>query len=104
VLLERGRYQFEALVRTDGVVALDSAEDESAPGTAAGIRASGAPRGEGASGGGERVMKFEFEVTESTADVELVLELRAKRGTAMWRADSITLTKLRPQTKPATKP
>jgi hypothetical protein len=49
-------------------------------------------------------MKFEFEVTESTADVELVLELRAKRGTAMWRADSITLTKLRPQTKPATKP
>ena len=104
VLLERGRYQFEALVRTDGVIALDALQDEGAPGTAAGIRTSGTPRGEGASGGGERVMKFEFEVTESTADVELVLELRAKRGTAMWRADSITLTKLRPQTKPATKP
>ncbi len=104
VLLERGRYELEALVRTDGVVALDALQDEDAPGTAAGLRTSGAPRGEGASGGGERVMKFEFEVTESTADIELVLELRAKRGTAMWRTDSITLTKLRPQTKPATRP
>jgi len=100
VLLERGRYQLEALVRTDGVVALDPPQDEGAPGTAAGIRASGDARGEGASGGGERVLKFEFEVTESTADVELVLELRAQRGTAMWRVDSVMLTKLRPQKSP----
>ena len=95
VLLERGRYQLEAVVRTDGVVALDPAADEDAPGTAAGLRTSGTPRGEGASGGGERVMRFEFEVEESTADIELVLELRAKRGTAMWRMNSITLTKVR---------
>lgn len=40
-------------------------------------------------------MRFEFEVEESTADIELVLELRAKRGTAMWRMNSITLTKVR---------
>jgi hypothetical protein len=85
------------VVRTDGVVALDPSADEDAPGTAAGLRTSGTPRGEGASGGGERVMRFEFEVEESTADIELVLELRAKSGTAMWRMNSITLTKVRPQ-------
>jgi hypothetical protein len=95
VLLERGRYRLEAFVRTDGVVPLEHAADEGAPGTGAGIRTSGATRGEGATGGGERAMGVEFDVTEATADVELVLELRAKAGTAMWRADSITLTRVR---------
>jgi len=92
VLLEKGRYRFNAVLRTDGVTAL---EEPDAPGAGAGVRTSGTTRPDGATGGGERPMSFEFDVTEATADVELVLELRARAGTAMWRADSITLTRVR---------
>lgn len=92
VLLEKGRYRFEAVLRTDGVATL---EEPDAPGAGAGIRTSGTTRADGATGGGERPVSFEFDVTEATADIELVLELRARAGTAMWRADSITLTRVR---------
>ena len=43
---------------------------------------------------GEGTLDLEFEVSEETADLELVLELRAKSGTALFRKDSLRLTKL----------
>jgi hypothetical protein len=36
---------------------------------------------------------FEFEVAEEVADVDLVLELRASRGSTAFRVDSLTITR-----------
>ena len=95
VLLAKGRYRLEAFMRTDGVAALG---EQSAPAIGAGIRVGGATRvGQGADaaglGSGERAVRIDFEVTEELADVDLLLELRASRGTVWFRIDSLTLTR-----------
>lgn len=82
-------------MRTDGVAALG---EQSAPAIGAGIRVGGATRvGQGADaaglGSGERAVRIDFEVTEELADVDLLLELRASRGTVWFRIDSLTLTR-----------
>ncbi|MDI9403057.1 MAG: CotH kinase family protein [Limnohabitans sp.] len=98
MLLDRGRYQFEALVRVLGVNSLDASD---APSKGACVRISGASQAASLVGDGERTLTFEFDVEESTADIELVLELRATSGTASFRADSVRITKLRPSKSPA---
>ena len=95
VLLAKGAYRLEAFMRTDGVAALG---EQSAPGVGAGVRVGGGIRaGQGADaeglGSGERAVRFTFEVAEELADVDLVLELRASRGAAWFRIDSLTLTR-----------
>jgi len=88
VLLARGSYVFEAVLRVDSVVRL---EEEGAPGAGAGIRISGRTR-EGMGGSeGPRKVRFQFEVVEELADIELVVELRSAGGSAEFRVDSLTL-------------
>jgi len=91
VLLSRGRYKFSAQVQLDGVAKL---VEEGAPAAGAALRISGASSARGEEGDGTRSLEFEFEVAEETSDVELVLELRATAGGAMFRQDSLRLTKL----------
>lgn len=91
--LPRGRYRLEAVVKCEGVEAI---ADEAAPGVGAGVRISGSSRAQtpGLIGNESRSSAFEFEVGEEAASVTLVLELRAAKGAAWFRADSVTLTLL----------
>lgn len=91
VLLERGKYKLEALVKTEKVEPL---AEEGAPSKGAALRISGEPSERSLSGTGTRLLTFEFEVSEAARDVELVIELRAARGEARIRMDSIQLTRL----------
>jgi hypothetical protein len=81
VLLAPGKYRFEATLRTEGV---EPIIDEK--GTGAGIRISGGTRTNTltADSAWEKV-SHEFEVTDTVRDVELVIELRAKRGRLLIR-------------------
>jgi hypothetical protein len=92
VLLAKGRYRFEAQLRLEGVERLPDDGSEP-PGVGGGIRVGASRRTEDGLGGGERTVAFEFEVGEEIADVELVLELRASRGSAAFRVDSLRLTR-----------
>jgi hypothetical protein len=92
VLLAKGRYRFEAQLRLEGVERLAD-EGADAPGIGGGIRVGASRRTEDGLGGGERTVAFEFEVGEEIADVELVLELRASRGSAAFRVDSLRITR-----------
>jgi len=91
VLLERGKYKFEALVKTEKVEALS---EEDAPAKGAAVRISGESAGRDLLGSATKILSFEFEVAEEARDVELVIELRASRGDAQVRMDSIQLTRL----------
>lgn len=90
VLLSRGKYEFEALIRVEGVEPL---AEEGAPGQGGGIRTGGGTRTVDGVSSGERKVAFAFEVTEDIADVELVIELRASRGSVAFRLDSLRLTR-----------
>jgi hypothetical protein len=76
-----------AQVQAQGITALDDS-------TGAALRLSGQPGTTGVLGTATRTLDLEFEVSEETADLELVLELRAKSGTVLFRKDSLRLTKL----------
>ncbi len=93
VLLAKGRYRFQAVIRAKGVEPL--AENPPGPGTGAGIRISGGRRGEGLVGSSDwKRVEWEFEVAEEMADVDLVVELRAARGGIAIRADSLSLSRI----------
>ena len=64
-----------------------------APGVGGGIRTWDATRTPDGVSSGEREVSFDFEVREEIADVELVIELRAKRGSIAFRMDSLRLTR-----------
>lgn len=91
VLLARGRYRLEALVRVDDVEPL--ADDEPLARGAA-LRVSGAAPSEALAGTATRGVRFEFEVEEETRDVELMLELRAAAGKLRVRANTLKLTRI----------
>jgi hypothetical protein len=91
VLLSRGRYKLSAQVQLDGVEAL---VEDGAPGSGAVARISGASSARVEAGDGTKSLEFEFEVLEETGDVELVLELRARAGKALFRQDSLRLVRL----------
>ena len=91
VLLARGRYRLQAQAQTSGVEAL---EEPDSPGSCATARISGGAAAESACGNGTKNLEFEFAVDEETADVELVLELRARAGKALFRKDSLRLVRL----------
>ena len=90
VLLSKGKYRFEAAVRVEGIAPLS---EEGAPGVGGGIRTADGTRVADGVSSGERKVSFEFEVREEIADVELVLELRATRGSTAFRIDSLRLTR-----------
>jgi spore coat protein H len=92
VLLAKGRYRFQASLLVKDVAALT---EEGAPGSGAGLRISGATREGGLAGSGPfKAVQFEFEVAEEERDVELVVELRASKGTLQIRPESLKLTRL----------
>ena len=94
LLLPRGRYRFEVAARTGGV---EPIAEEGQPTAGAGVRISGGACEKPLVGTQDAEIVYEFEVAEETADVELVLELRATKGEAVFRVDSTKLTMLPPK-------
>lgn len=92
VMLDPGRYRFEAETQTKSVEAID---DEKGKG--AGLRISGAKSKRPNSLAGDAkwtLLGYEFEVTE-TREVILVAELRARKGEALFARDSLRLVQVR---------
>jgi spore coat protein CotH len=92
VLLERGRYRFEARARSAGVLGISDQK-----GAGAGIRISGSsvPRGNALTGDHAwRAIAYEFEVEDSLREVVLVCELRARRGAVWYDLGSLRLRRL----------
>jgi len=92
VVLARGDYVLRAVVTTRGVEPL---EDEK--GRGAGVRISGAGRENAVAGDVERRTLFHgFTVEDDAREVELVAELRAAAGEAVFDAAAFTLHRLGP--------
>lgn len=90
VLLNPGRYQLRAKVKTEGVI---PQEDEQ--GSGAGLRISGGKRTNQLSGtSGWKLLEHEFEVPHEMADIELVAELRATAGKVWFDSKSLQLKQL----------
>ncbi|MGL4551893.1 MAG: CotH kinase family protein [Gemmataceae bacterium] len=93
VVLAPGRYEFQALVKTAGVV--PSADGGMTGG--AGLRLSGGARAHALGGDSDwRLVRHPFEVTRDDVPVVLVAELRAAAGTALFDAASLKLVRLKP--------
>lgn len=93
VLLEAGRYRFEAMARTSGV----SPITDSQKGEGAGIRISGstAPRSNKLIGDSAwKKISYEFDAVPGVETV-LVCELRASKGEVWFDAESLHLIKLK---------
>jgi spore coat protein H len=89
-LLDRGKYRFEARVKTAGVVL-----DETDPRAGAGLRISRhrtLQRNEGDKDWTD--LAFEFDVAEPQRAIELVCELRANKGTIWYDLSSLRLKRL----------
>lgn len=91
VLLPRGRYRFEARVRLEQVRAR-----EQDPQSGAALRISGGEAQLRALGNADaKLLQYEFAVEEEQLLVELVAELRAHGGRALFDAASLRLRRLR---------
>lgn len=88
VLLAQGRYTFEGNVKVAGVNAPDGEN------SGVGLRISGGKRAGGITGTADwKKTSFEFEVTQPTAEVVLVCELRAAAGEVWFDPASLKLRK-----------
>lgn len=86
-MLPVGKYQFEARLKTHGVV-LDPAD----PRAGAGLRVSRHRIGQKNSGDRDWTpVTFDFEVRDEASEVELVCELRANQGTVWFDVNSFRL-------------
>lgn len=85
VQLDRGRYRFDARVKTVGV----------GDGDGAGLRISGRdPAGEWLAGDSDwKTVQYEFDVSDEVGEVVLVAELRAGRGEVWFAADSMRVVR-----------
>lgn len=89
-ILEPGRYQFAARIKTKGVVL--NADDARA---GAGLRISRHREGQKNAGDNDWTpITFEFEVTPEKPEVELICELRADAGEIWYDVNSLKLTRL----------
>lgn len=94
VVLPKGRYEFQALVKTAGVVGNPDGNQKAG---GAGVRVSGETRTNALAGNVEwTLQKHVFEVAQDGQSVVLVAELRAKAGTATFDASSLKLVRLKP--------
>jgi len=94
VVLPRGKYEFQALVRTAGVVASPDGNQNAG---GAGLRVSGGMRTSSLGGNTDwKLQKHAFEVTQDNQRVFLVAELRSSAGTAWFDASSMKLVRLKP--------
>jgi len=90
VWLSRGQYRFEARVKTDSVIPIP--DDQ---GRGAGVRRSETRVLQDLTGTSPwQTVSLEFEVREDLRDIELILELRARMGTAWFDRESLQLKKL----------
>lgn len=91
ITLEPGKYRFEALVRTAGVVPAGASSGEGA-----GLRISGGSRGGDNALKGDTAWKpVSFEFTASGGEVVLVAELRASKGDVWFDKDSLQLVRIK---------
>jgi spore coat protein H len=89
VLLDRGKYRFEARLKTQGVVL-----DPDDPRAGAGLRISRHRVGQKNSGNRDWMpAAFDLEVREDQSDVELVCELRANQGDVWFDVKSLRITR-----------
>lgn len=89
VLLGPGAYQLHANCQTKAVVPLDGNDN-----SGAGIRVSHSERSAGLRCTAQSTpLEFYFIVVEDRREVELVLELKARRGMAVFESDSLTLVR-----------
>lgn len=94
VTLPKGKYEFQALVKTVGV---QPPADAAQKGAGAGLRLSGGARTNAQAGNEEwKLQKHEFEVIQDGQPVVLVAELRAAGGTAMFDVASLKVVRLKP--------
>jgi spore coat protein H len=92
VLLPRGRYQFEATAKTSGVEPLPFGKNHGVM-----LRVVGAKAARPQPLLGDEPwspLSTRFEVTEREAEIELVCELRARKGTAWFDAGSLRLVRV----------
>jgi len=90
VVLAAGRYQLEGRLRLSGVV-IEAGDDRGG----AGLRISKGTMPRKLTGTSDwRDFQYSFTVTEETADVELVCELRALKGEAWFDPSSLRLVRL----------
>jgi spore coat protein CotH len=89
VALERGRYRIEGRVKTQAVV-----PDRGDPRGGVGLRTAKTRVAQTLSGDRDWTpVAHEFDVVESVADVELVCELRARKGQAWFYLESLKLVR-----------
>ena len=94
IILPKGKYEFQALVKTVGVVA---SPDATQKGSGAGLRISGGTRTNSQDGTAEwKLQRHVFEVTQDNVPVVLIAELRATAGTAMFDTSTLKLVRLKP--------
>ena len=92
LLLEGGRYRFEGMARSSGIVPL--AGDKKGPG--AGLRISQQSRTNSLiSDKTWTRVAFEFEAASPDDEVDLVCELRAQKGEVWFDADSLQLVRIK---------
>ena len=90
VLLPKGSYRFEARIKTDSVIPIP--DDQ---GRGAGIRRSQGPRENGLVGTQDwQLVTYELRIPEDQRHVELVLELRARHGSAWFDRESLRLLRV----------
>jgi spore coat protein H len=93
IVLPAGRYELQALIKTDGVVARPDFDQRV---SGAGLRVSGGNRTNSLVGTNDwKLQKHVFEVPQDGLPVILVAELRASAGTAMFDAASLKLVRLK---------
>lgn len=93
VVLPKGKYEFQGLIRTDAIATKPDANK----GSGAGLRISGGTRTNSLTGTADwKLQKHTFEVTQDNQSVVLVAELRATAGAAMFDASSLKLVRLKP--------
>lgn len=94
VILPKGKYEFQATIKTVGVVANPDGNQRV---SGAGVRISGGTRTNSLAGNADwKLQKHAFEVAQDGQPVVLVAELRSKAGTALFDASSLKLVRLKP--------
>ena len=94
LLLEAGKYRFEGQARAVGVSAVADSKGEGA-----GLRISGTqePRRNSLKGDAPWTkLSYEFSVPPGAGEVELICELRARKGEVWFDQDSLKLVKVKP--------
>ena len=93
VLLGPGSYQLNARCRASGVTPLDNNDN-----SGAGIRVSHSERTNGLRCTTKPTpLTYTFTTVEDRREVELILELKARRGQAIFEAESLSLIRVSPQ-------